>query len=281
MRIISSSVFLDRIIQAIEYISFNPDPLIGLSLKDMLSQEQDDLVKDAVNSIIENADASRQDRIPLCQDTGTIVCFAEMGKEVHLEGELLFDILNRAVKIAYDRYFLRLSMVEEPLFERKNTLNNCPAILHTTITSGDKLTILIAQKGGGAENMSFHEMLNPSTSPKQIVDLVVETVKKAGSKACPPLILGIGLGGNFESVAINAKRAVFLPMNVRNPDPRYAQLEEDILGAVNATKIGVQGMGGAKTAFSVHIIQAPCHIASLPFAINLQCHAHRHISLTI
>ncbi|MCK9310208.1 MAG: fumarate hydratase, partial [Candidatus Cloacimonetes bacterium] len=177
--------------------------------------------------------------------------------------------------------YLRASVLTDPLLNRVNSGNNCPAIVHTKIVAGEKLHLHIAQKGGGAENMSRLKMFNPSACPCDVVDYAVETVFLAGSKACPPLIVGIGIGGNFEQCALLAKEALFDNLDARNPEPVYEKLEEDILAAINLTGIGAQGMGGKLTALAVHIKTAPCHIASLPVAVNLQCHSHRHLKFTI
>ncbi|MDD2332685.1 MAG: fumarate hydratase [Candidatus Cloacimonetes bacterium] len=269
----------DRIIAAIAQMSFEPDPLVIDALQKALSIEDNELARDVLSALIQNSMEAPKQKIPLCQDTGTIVCFVEWGRSIHIPHENLQEVINSAVRIAYKQYYLRPSIVEEPLFERRNSLDNSPAIIHYEFSSEEVFKITLAQKGGGAENMSRLYMLKPSADKEEIVELTVKTICEAGGNPCPPLIVGIGLGGNFESVAILAKKALFRPLGQAHPDPRYAKLEQEILRAVNATGVGPQGLGGKTTTLAIHIQTAPCHIASLPLAINLQCHAHRHVTL--
>jgi fumarate hydratase subunit alpha len=183
--------------------------------------------------------------------------------------------------IAQKKFFLRASLLSDPLFARNNTGNNTPVTLHLSQVPGDQLKLLMAQKGGGAENMSRLKMFNPSANDQDIAEFVVETVKRAGAKACPPLVVGLGIGGNFETCALLANRALFDPLNSPNPAEFYARMEQELLEKINATEIGAQGMGGVSTCLAVKIRTAECHIASLPVAVNLQCHAHRHIEISI
>ncbi len=281
MRIISSQLVYERVKEAISQISFNLDSQVYTALATAQQTEKSQLSQDILQALLDNADVASKQRIPLCQDTGTVVVFAEIGSQVFIEGSSLVDAINAAVEKAYADNYLRASIVEDPLFGRNNTRNNCPAIIHYDIVPGDKLSLHIAQKGGGAENMSVLRMLKPGTEGAEIVELVRQTVCEAGGKPCPPLIIGIGIGGNFETCALLAKKALFVPLDQPNSDARYAELESQILKTVNNSNVGPQGLGGATTALAVHIQTAPCHIASLPVAINLQCHSHRHCLIEI
>jgi fumarate hydratase subunit alpha len=281
IRIISSEEVEKKLIEAIGHITYNPDPAIQQSLQQTCDKEVNTLTQDVLNSIVTNIDLSRQNSIPLCQDTGSLVVFAELGNELVIKGKPLEQIINIAFAKATKKFYLRASTVVDPLFNRTNIERNCPAIVHIRIVTGSRLLLKIAQKGGGAENMSRLKMFYPGSCPQEIIGFVVETVKLAGAKACPPLIIGIGMGGNFEKCAILAKEALLKPLFESNIESCYAEMEAAILNAVNETKIGAQGMGGSLTALAVHIQVAPCHIASLPVAVNLQCHAHRHIEVII
>lgn len=281
MRIVSAATIEAAIIEAIGQISYCPDPGIKPALQRALKEEHEPLAIDVLNTILENLSAAEEDKIPLCQDTGSLVVFAEIGNEVVIEGETLDEIVNNALIQATQKYGLRRSILNDPLYNRQNSENNAPAIIHVHLTKNAKIRMVLAQKGGGAENMSQLKMMNPSATEDDIISFVVRTVIEAGGRACPPLVIGVGIGGNFEDVALLAKRALMRPLGEPNPDPRYAELEHKILIAVNETGVGAQGLGGKCTALGVQIEVAPCHIASLPVAVNLQCHAHRHIEIEI
>ena len=281
MRIVSAATIEVAIIEAIGQISFCPDPGIKPALQRALKEEHEPLAIDVLNTILENLSAAEEDKIPLCQDTGSLVVFAEIGNEVIIEGETLDEIVNNALIQATQKYGLRRSILNDPLYNRQNSENNAPAIIHVHLTKNSKIRLVLAQKGGGAENMSQLKMMNPSATEDDIISFVVRTVIEAGGRACPPLVIGVGIGGNFEDVALLAKRALMRPLGEPNPDPRYAELEHKIFIAVNETGVGTQGLGGKCTALGVQIEVAPCHIASLPVAVNLQCHAHRHIEIEI
>ncbi|PKN78712.1 MAG: fumarate hydratase [Candidatus Cloacimonetes bacterium HGW-Cloacimonetes-1] len=281
MRVIPAQVVYDRVIEAISQISYFLDPEVYSALATARRTEQSKLSRDVLQALLDNADVASKQQIPLCQDTGTVVVFASFGSDVFVEGSSLEEIINAAVAKSYADNYLRASIVEDPLYERVNTRNNCPAIIHFDQVPGDKISLHIAQKGGGAENMSVLSMLKPGTEEAEIVELVRQTVCGAGGKPCPPLIIGIGIGGNFETCALLAKKALFVPVEQPNRDPQYAELESKILKTVNDSNVGPQGLGGATTALAVHILTAPCHIASLPVAINLQCHSHRHAHIVI
>jgi len=269
------------VVQAIAKISFQPDAFIKTFIKSSILKEESELAKDILGILCENTKIATEDRIPLCQDTGTLVVFASMGNELSIGHSTLQEILDEAARQASQEYYLRRSIVSDPLVDRRNTQDNTPVILHLDQVGGDKLELHIAQKGGGAENMSRIKMFTPSANRNDVIDFVLETVRIAGSKACPPIIVGIGIGGNFETSALLAKRALFDPLDQENPNPEYARLEKDILKAINATGLGPAGMGGLTTAMAVKIRVMACHIASLPVSVNLQCHAHRHCRITI
>lgn len=281
VRFIDDHLIYNTVYEAIKYITYHPDPAITSLLQKALANENDELRKDVLDSLIQNIELSPRVTIPLCQDTGTLIVFVELGNCCIIKDKPIDTIINDALIKASADLYLRASIVNDPLFNRSNINNNHPAIVHTRIVEGDKLKLKIAQKGGGAENMSRIRMMLPTCTGQDVIDFVVETVAIAGAKACPPLILGIGIGGNFEQCAMMAKEALLKPIGTISSETKYAKLEHSILSAVNSTGIGAQGMGGDLTALSVQIMHAPCHIASLPVAVNIQCHAHRHIEIEI
>ena len=230
--------------------------------------------------MIENAEYARDAQIPACQDTGMAVCFLEIGQEVHLTGGDLWDAVNEGVRRGYVDGHLRLSVVSDPL-RRVNSGDNTPAILHTKIVPGDKVKITVAPKGFGSENMSAMKMLKPSAKPEDVVNFIVEAVNCAGSNPCPPVIVGVGIGGTIEMAAYKAKEALLREVGVNNPDELYADLERQALNKINALGIGPQGMGGTVTALAVNIEQYATHIAGLPVVVNMGCHITRHASETI
>ena len=239
------------------------------------------LAKSFFDQYLENADIALNENMPLCQDTGFAVFFIEYGENVQVDGEGLIAAVNAGVRDGYAKYFLRKSIVEEPLFERKNTRDNTPAVIHATPVPGDRLRIVLAPKGGGSENMSALKMMKPSDGRAAVVDFVVESVRNAGGNPCPPVIVGVGIGGTFEKCAEIAKKALLRKVGTPNPDPRYAELEAEILEKINQTGVGSQGLGGDITALAVHVEYFPCHIASLPVAVNLNCHAARHAEVEL
>lgn len=238
-------------------------------------REESPTGKEILHLLVENARLAREEGFPMCQDTGMTVVFVELGEEVRFDGQGLIEAINRGVSEACGEGYLRASVVADPL-ERVNTKDNTPAIVHVDVVPGDRLRIIVAAKGTGAENMSAMKMMSPARGVQGVQEFVVETVRKAGPNACPPLVVGVGLGGNFETCPLLAKKALFRELGSRNPRPHLARLEEELLQEVNALGIGPQGLGGAVTALAVHVEAAPCHIGSLPVAVNLECHAHRY-----
>jgi fumarate hydratase subunit alpha len=237
--------------------------------------EESPLGKDLLGIIRENAGLAASTGEPICQDTGLAVVFLELGQEVSITGGDLYDAINEGVRRGYVNGYLRKSVVSDPLI-RKNTGDNTPAIIHTDIVPGSDLRIIVAPKGAGSENSSALKMLKPADGEEGVIQFVLEVVKAAGPNACPPIVAGVGVGGNLEKSALLAKRSLLRPLGERHPQPHIARLEEEILRRINSTGIGPQGLGGRITALDVHVEVYPTHIASLPVAVNIQCHASRH-----
>ncbi len=239
-----------------------------------IEKEESPLAIEILKELKENARIAKEERVPICQDTGVAVIFLEVGQEVHFVGGDLKEALFEGVRRGYREGYLRKSMCHP--FSRANTGDNTPPILHMEIVPGDRVRLIVAPKGGGSENMSRVVMLSPSDGMEGIKRYVVQRVKESGSNPCPPTIIGMGIGGNFEQAAILAKKSLLRPLGSRNPDPDLDRLESEILEEINRLGIGPQGLGGRTTSLAVHILMMPCHIASLPLAVNIQCHAHRH-----
>ncbi len=250
------------------------------AFKKALATEESTAGKDAMEQLIENANIAREEQVPMCQDTGFAVIFADIGQEVRLVGGDLKTAINEGVRQGYQEGYLRKSIVSDPL-ERVNTKDNTPAVIHIDIVPGDEVKLTIAPKGGGSENMSAVKMLKPADGRQGIIDFVVQQVKTAGANPCPPLVVGVGIGGTFEKVAYLAKKALLRPLGEINSSSLYAEIEEEILGKINKLGIGPQGFGGRNTALAVHIETYPCHIASMPVAVNINCHAARHLEREI
>jgi len=240
-----------------------------------IAEEESPLAVEVLQQLKANAALARQTGLPLCQDTGMAVIFAELGQDCHVVGGDFNQAIHEGVRRGYREGFLRPSIVEGPL-HRVNTGDNTPAVIHLQLVPGDRLKLTVIAKGFGCENMSALRMLTPADGVAGIRRVVVETVEQAGGNPCPPLVVGVGVGGTFDHCAYLAKRAVFRPLGSAHPDPRTAALERELLQAINALGIGPQAMGGRTTALAVHIETHPGHIASLPVAVNLQCHSHRY-----
>ena len=237
--------------------------------------------KDIIGKLLQNADIAAKVVTPICQDTGMTVVFVDVGQDVHIEGKYIEDAINEGVKNGYVDNYLRKSVVAEPLFERKNTTDNTPAIINLRIVPGDKIKITVAPKGFGSENKSILKMLVPADGVEGVKKVFLEAVKYAGPNACPPMVVGVGIGGTMDKVALLAKKAAVRSVDSRNPDERYAKLEDELLEMARATGVGPQGLGGINTALKVNIEWYPTHIAGLPVAININCHAARHASAEI
>lgn len=245
------------------------------AFNDALEAETSPTGKNVLEQLIDNAKIARDEQVPMCQDTGYAVIFVELGQDVQLVGGDLYDAINEGVRKGYGDGYLRKSIVSDPI-NRVNTKDNTPAVIHVEIVPGDKVKLTIAPKGGGSENMSAVKMLKPSDGAKGVVDFVVNAASNAGSNPCPPIILGVGIGGTFEKVAYLAKKALLRELGQPNKDPFYAAMEKEILEKVNNLGVGPQGFGGRTTALAVHIETYPAHIASMPAAVNINCHAARH-----
>jgi fumarate hydratase subunit alpha len=256
-------------------------PDVIAALEKARDTEESPAGREVLATILENARVAGSERIPLCQDCGTAVVFLELGQDVHVTGGDLTEAVNEGVRRAYDQGFLRKSMVAQPFSARRNTGDNTPAVIHTDIVPGDRLKITVLPKGGGAENMARLGMLLPAAGRQGIIDFVVQTVDEASSKPCPPVIVGVGVGGTADKVMALAKHALVREVGAPGQDAEVAALEQDILRKINDLGIGSMGYGGGVTALAVHVETFPTHITSLPVAVNLQCHSARHRSVTL
>jgi len=239
-------------------------------------KEESEVARNILDIILKNHEVSANEKMPICQDTGFAVFFIEMGEDVRITGGGFEEAIYEGVRQGYREGYLRKSIVDDPLFERKNTKDNTPPIIHLRLVPGDKIKIVFAPKGGGSENMSEVKMMVPADGEEGVKRFVVDRVRRSGGNPCPPVIVGVGIGGTFEHVAYLAKKALLRPVGSHHPDPRFAKLEDEILEEVNKLGIGPMGLGGRTTALAVHIETHPCHIASMPVAVNMQCHAARH-----
>jgi fumarate hydratase subunit alpha len=251
------------------------------AIKRCREAEESPVGREVLGRIMENIEISAEGEVPLCQDTGSAIVFLELGQEVHITGGDLYSAINEGVRQGYAEGYLRKSMVAQPFSARANTKDNTPAIIYTDIVPGDKLRIIAKPKGGGAENMSRLAMLKPAQGRQGIIDFVVKTVDEAGSNPCPPVIVGVGIGGTVEKCVMLAKRALLREVGKPNPDGEFAELEREILRRVNNLGIGPMGYGGRTTALAVHVEVFPAHIASMPVAVNMQCWCARHKEVTL
>lgn len=275
MRTIDVSVITDNIKEmCIEANHFLSDDMKN-ALNNAVNDEKAPLGKQILEQLQENMRIAGEDMIPICQDTGMAVVFLEIGQDVHFEGGLLEDAVNEGVRRGYVEGYLRKSVVKDPIY-RENTKDNTPAIIHYSIVSGEKVTITVAPKGFGSENMSRVFMLKPADGIEGVKNAILTAVKDAGPNACPPMVVGVGVGGTFEKCALMAKRALSRPVDMRSPIPYVKELEEEMLQRINDSGIGPGGLGGSTTALAVNIDTFPTHIAGLPVAINICCHVNRH-----
>ena len=275
---INTSLIERKVEELLQEANFDIGEEFLKNLCEHRENESNDLSKVVLNQLIDNNLIAKSERIPMCQDTGMAIVFIEIGQDVHLIGKNLYDAINDGARQAYISGYLRKSVVADPLFSRINTNDNTPAIIHTDIVPGDKVHITVVPKGFGSENMSSIKMLKPADGVDGVKELVLETVKKAGPNPCPPIIVGIGIGGTFEKVAYLSKKALTRDIGAHNKDERYAKLERELLESINALNIGPAGLGGKTTALAVNIEFYPTHIAGLPVAVNICCHAYRHKS---
>ena len=265
---------------ALEANRILPPPVLR-ALEDAADREVLPLARSVLGDLTENARLAREGSLPLCQDCGLAVVFLSWGQEVLLEGASLREAVDEGIRRAYREGYLRKSVVADPLFDRVNTGDNTPAVVHLELVPGDRVEVTVAPKGMGSENMSRLVLLRPADGEEGVLRFLEETVRLAGPNPCPPVVLGVGLGGNFETVALAAKKALLRPLGRPHPDPRYAALEREALARINHLGIGPGGYGGATTALAVHLDPLPTHIAGMPVAANLCCHALRHASATL
>lgn len=276
MRDIAAGEITSCIKRLILEASYNIGPDVEGAVSAFMAQEPSPSGRAVLGQLLENYRIARDEQVAICQDTGMCVVFLDVGQEVHITGGDLSEAVAEAVRQAYGEGYLRKSVVKDPLYERTNTKDNTPPILHTRIVPGDKIDILVTPKGFGSENMSRIKMLVPADGEKGVIDFVVGTVVEAGPNPCPPVIVGVGIGGTLEVAALMAKRMTARALNEENPDPRYAQLEKTILEKINRSGVGPAGIGGRTTALKVNIMTHPTHIAGMPVAVNVCCHAARH-----
>ena len=275
MRTIDVSSITDAVKKLCMEANYALEPDMLRAFDRALTTERSAAGRHVLEILKDNAELALTKRIPYCQDTGFVICFVELGQEVQITGGLLTEAIDEGVRQGYKEGFLRASIVRSP-FDRVNTGDNTPAVVHLDLVAGAGLRILIMAKGGGCENRSKYKMLTPGEGMEGVKSFVLECIKTAGPDACPPLIAGVGVGGTFEKAALLSKKALFRELGTPNPDASIDALERDVLDRANRLGIGPQGYGGDTTAFGVHILTHPCHITSLPVAVTIECHAHRH-----
>lgn len=276
MREIKTSQIIDKVKELFLKANYHIDPDLLKLLQKTLEEETSPIGKYVLKMIIENNKIASREELPICQDTGLAVLFIELGQEVRITDGDFTEAINQGVKEAYQEGYLRKSVVDDPVFERKNTKTNTPAIIYTDIVPGDKIKFLVMPKGFGSENMSTLGMLKPADGPEGVVNFIVETVKKAGPNPCPPTIIGVGIGGTADRAMVIAKKAITRKIGEPNKNEKYATMEKEILKRINNLGIGPAGLGGNISCLAVHIDYLPTHIAGLPVAVNVCCHAARH-----
>jgi len=279
MKEIQSTEITNQVAKLCQEANFDLGEDVILALEKAIKAESSSVAIDVLNQIIENAGIAKAERVPICQDCGVAVFFVEIGQNIHIVGDIN-QAIEEGVRVGYQEGYLRKSMVKSPL-KRINTGNNTPPVVHYRVVTGDKLRIIFAPKGAGSENMSMLRMLTPSDGVEGIKKFVIECIQKAGPNPCPPIVVGIGIGGTFEKAAIMSKEALLRPIGQLDSDDDVASLEHELLQEVNALGIGASGFGGKTTALAVHIETYPCHIGSLPVAVNINCHAARHKEIVI
>lgn len=280
MREIHASVVTDAVKKLCIEANLELEPDVLRAFDRALARERSPAGRQVLEILKENAEVARTRRIPYCQDTGVVVCFVELGQDVHVVGGGLEAAINEGVRQGYREGYLRASMVRSP-FDRVNTGDNTPAVIHVEVVEGATLRLMLMAKGGGCENRSKFRMLTPAEGLEGVKAWILECLRTAGPDACPPLIAGVGVGGTFEKAALLSKKALFRELGSPNPDPFLDALERELLERANRLGIGPQGYGGDTTALGIHILTYPCHITSLPVAVTIECHAHRHKEVTL
>ncbi|MEH7121699.1 fumarate hydratase [Bacillus sp. JJ1503] len=276
MRTITYNAIVTQVASMCQEANFELGQDVIRAFQSALKKETSETGKDILEQLILNADIAKSERVPMCQDTGVSVFIVEVGQDCHITGGSIYDAINEGVRKGYEEGYLRHSIVDHPITREKSKGYNTPSIIHIELVPGDEIVIHMSAKGGGSENMSTLKMLKPSDGLEGIKAFILDTVSKAGPNACPPLVVGIGIGGNFERCAYLAKKSLFRPIGHRNERPEISKIEEELMFKINELGIGPQGLGGNTTALDVKIEIEPCHIAALPVAINLNCHASRH-----
>jgi fumarate hydratase subunit alpha len=281
MRKIETNTITQAVSRLFQQANFELGDDVLAALRQALKDEESPAGREVIARILENAAMAAQERIPLCQDCGVAVVFLEVGQEVHIVGGDLYTAVNEGVRQAYDEGYLRKSMIQHPFSDRRNTGDNTPAIIHTDVVPGDRLKITVMPKGGGAENMSRLAMLTPAQGRQGLMEFVVRAVDEAGSNPCPPVIVGVGIGGNAEKAMMLAKRALLRKVGEPSPDAETAALERELRQKVNSLGIGPMGYGGRITALAIHVESFPAHLAGLPVAVNFQCHCARNKEIVL
>jgi len=281
MRRVHFNDIVDKVRDMCMDANYNLSADVTAAYEKALETEKSPLGQEVLRQIMQNSGIAAKESMPLCQDTGLAVFFIEYGQDVSIAGGLLSDAINEGVRQGYSKGYLRKSVVEEPIFNRRNTSDNTPAIIHTEIVAGENIWIKLDVAGGGCENMASLKMLRPADGIEVVKQFVVDSVRNAGANPCPPVVVGVGIGGDFEKAAIIAKKALLRPVGQPNARMDVASLEQELLRKVNQTGIGPVGLGGTTTALAVHVELYPCHIASLPVAVNIGCHSSRHKSIVI
>jgi fumarate hydratase subunit alpha len=279
MKNISTKEIVKAVKDAVIHINYHLEDSLVNRIRKAKSMESNQTAGAILDDILQNQEIAKEGFVPLCQDTGVVVVFCEVGTSLTIDGDL-YDAINQGVREGYQEGYLRKSIVDHP-FNRQNTQDNTPAIIHTTLVKGDQLRMKIASKGGGSENMSLVKMLTPADGIEGVKELVLDTIFNAGGKPCPPIIVGIGIGGNLEKSALLAKQALFRPLEDSSSDEVMASLEQDLYTEINNLGVGPMGVGGETTCLAVKINYFPMHIASLPVAINIQCHSARHTEVVL
>ncbi|MHC1720013.1 MAG: fumarate hydratase [Clostridiaceae bacterium] len=272
-------IHTDKIKEAVKKLCMEANFFLPADVKESIIKAKENetwpMAIDILDKIMENIDISKEEMVPMCQDTGMACVFLEVGQEVHITGGSVEDAVNEGVRLGYSEGYLRKSVVKDPI-KRENTGDNTPAVIYYNIVPGDKLKIMVAPKGFGSENMSRIKMLKPADGIEGVKDFIINTVKEAGPNPCPPIVVGVGIGGTFDRAALMAKKALTRPLDEKNADPYYSELEKELLEKINKLGIGPQGFGGKTTALAVNIETFPTHIAGLPVAVNINCHVTRH-----
>ena len=280
MREIHASAITDAVKKLCMEANYSIEPDMLRAFDRALGTERSPAGQHVLQILKDNAELARTKKIPYCQDTGTVICFVELGQDVHVTGGGLAEAIDEGVRQGYTEGYLRASIVRSP-FDRVNTGDNTPAVLHVEVVPGVAMKIQVMAKGGGCENRSKYKMLTPADGVDGVKEWILECIRTAGPDACPPLIAGVGVGGNFEKAALLSKKALFRELGTANPDPALDAIEKEVLERANRLGIGPQGYGGDTTAFAIHILTYPCHITSLPVAVTIECHAHRHKEVTL